>query len=120
MWPACRAVMDRSFTHDSDGDGLIENAGQADQTYDSWIMHGPSAYCCSLWLAALAVMVEIASILQDSAEESKFAEALAKAKTALYEKLWNGKLVIIDFYDFIYWSCTRRQTGAMIFCSHIG
>ncbi|CAL4124443.1 unnamed protein product, partial [Meganyctiphanes norvegica] len=49
MWPICRAVMDRSFAYDKDGDGLIENDGQADQTYDSWIMHGPSAYCSSLW-----------------------------------------------------------------------
>lgn len=83
--------MDRCFSYDRDGDGLIENEGQADQTYDSWVMHGPSAYCCSLWVAALAVMVEMASELKDEAEEKKFAEALAKARVALQEKLWNGK-----------------------------
>ena len=90
MWPVCRAVMDRSFNHDLDGDGLLENSGQPDQTYDSWTMHGCSAYCCSLWLASLAVMVEIANIVEDKAEEFKFAEALSKAKAAMYEKLWNG------------------------------
>lgn len=92
MWPVCRAVMDRSFTYDRDGDGLIENDGQADQTYDSWIMHGPSAYCASLWVAALASMVEMAVELKDTSEEKKFSEALAKAKIALHEKLWNGKM----------------------------
>ncbi|XP_068244667.1 non-lysosomal glucosylceramidase [Palaemon carinicauda] len=96
MWPICRAVMDRCFTYDRDGDGLIENDGQADQTYDSWIMHGPSAYCCSLWVAALAVMVEIAAELKDEVEEKKFAEALAKARVTLQEKLWNGKYYRFD------------------------
>lgn len=93
MWPICRAVMDRCFTYDRDGDGLIENEGQADQTYDSWIMHGPSAYCSSLWLAALAVMVEMAALLEDKQEEKKFAEALTKAKLTLQEKLWNGSYI---------------------------
>ncbi|XP_045109559.1 non-lysosomal glucosylceramidase-like isoform X1 [Portunus trituberculatus] len=96
MWPVCRAVMDRSFTYDRDGDGLIENEGQADQTYDSWIMHGPSAYCSSLWVAALASMVEMAVELKDTAEEKKFSEALTKAKTSLQEKLWNGKYYKFD------------------------
>ncbi|XP_037772896.1 non-lysosomal glucosylceramidase-like [Penaeus monodon] len=99
MWPVCRAVMDRCFAYDRDGDGLIENEGQADQTYDSWVMHGPSAYCCSLWVAALAVMVEMASELKDEAEEKKFAEALAKARVALQEKLWNGKYYKFDCCD---------------------
>lgn len=83
--------MDRSFTFDSDGDGMIENSGEADQTYDSWVMHGPSAYCASLWVAALAAMVEMASELRDAAEEKKFSEALNKAKVALHERLWNGR-----------------------------
>nr|XP_045601702.1 non-lysosomal glucosylceramidase-like [Procambarus clarkii] len=99
MWPVCRAVMDRCFTYDRDGDGLIENEGEADQTYDSWIMHGPSAYCSSLWVAALAVMVEMAVKLNDESEEIKFAEALAKAKLTLQEKLWNGKYYKFDCCD---------------------
>ncbi|XP_076067444.1 non-lysosomal glucosylceramidase [Oratosquilla oratoria] len=95
MWPVCRAVMDKAFNQDADGDGLIENAGQADQTYDSWIMHGPSAYCSSLWVAGLAAMVEMAAILGDKKEEEKFSGALEKAKKALQAKLWNGQ-----YYDF--------------------
>lgn len=83
--------MDRAFSYDQDSDGLIENNGDADQTYDSWVMHGPSAYCSSLWVASLACMVEMALTLRDKSEELKFEEALNKAKKALYEKLYNGQ-----------------------------
>ncbi|KAB7499797.1 Non-lysosomal glucosylceramidase [Armadillidium nasatum] len=96
MWPICRAVMDRAFSYDQDSDGLIENNGDADQTYDSWVMHGPSAYCSSLWVASLACMVEMALTLRDKSEELKFEEALNKAKKALYEKLYNGEYFNFD------------------------
>lgn len=39
--------MDTSETWDRDGDGLIENTGSADQTYDTWVMEGPR-YCFML------------------------------------------------------------------------
>ena len=45
---------------DTDGDGLIENGGKPDQTYDSWVMLGPGSYCNSLWLAALECMRQMA------------------------------------------------------------
>lgn len=41
MWPCCLAVMEKSESWDKDGDGLIENSGFPDQTYDSWVMTGP-------------------------------------------------------------------------------
>ncbi|CAJ0956535.1 unnamed protein product [Ranitomeya imitator] len=42
MWPICQAVMDTALRFDLDGDGLIENSGFPDQTYDGWMMTGPS------------------------------------------------------------------------------
>ncbi len=33
-----------------------ENSGWPDQTFDSWVMSGASAYCGGLWVAALAAM----------------------------------------------------------------
>lgn len=33
--------MDTAESWDQDGDGLIENNGTPDQTYDSWVMEGP-------------------------------------------------------------------------------
>lgn len=40
MWPQACSVMALTATWDKDGDGLIENGGFPDQTYDSWIMTG--------------------------------------------------------------------------------
>ena len=48
MFPVCTAVMKRSMKWDKDGDGLIENSGSADQTYDTWIMTGPR-YTLRFW-----------------------------------------------------------------------
>ena len=47
-------MLTRLTAFDADGDGLLEHAGRPDQTYDTWPMHGPSAYGGSLWLAAIA------------------------------------------------------------------
>lgn len=33
-------VMDSSMNWDKDGDGIIENGGFPDQTYDTWVMEG--------------------------------------------------------------------------------
>lgn len=40
MYDACYIVMHKSEQFDIDGDGLIENSGLPDQTFDSWIMTG--------------------------------------------------------------------------------
>jgi non-lysosomal glucosylceramidase len=40
MWPSACAVMKHAATWDKDEDGLIENGGFPDQTYDSWVMSG--------------------------------------------------------------------------------
>ncbi|CAF89164.1 unnamed protein product, partial [Tetraodon nigroviridis] len=36
MWPICEMVTESELQFDLDGDGLIENSGYADQTYDGW------------------------------------------------------------------------------------
>lgn len=35
-----QAVMESELKFDTDNDGLIENSGFADQTYDAWVVHG--------------------------------------------------------------------------------
>jgi uncharacterized protein (DUF608 family) len=35
-----QAVMTKALKWDEDQDGVIENSGSADQTYDAWIMTG--------------------------------------------------------------------------------
>ncbi|XP_018007770.1 non-lysosomal glucosylceramidase isoform X2 [Hyalella azteca] len=99
MWQTCVAVMESSSKFDTDGDGLIENSGTADQTFDTWVMHGPSAYCCSLWLAALGAMEELADVLGCGEERTKYAQMLTKAQTSMEKKLWNGSYYNFDSCD---------------------
>ena len=54
MWPAVRNAMRFMERFDRDGDGMIENEGIPDQTYDTWSVSGPSAYSGGLWLASPA------------------------------------------------------------------
>lgn len=45
-WPIMVKSLEVALENwDKDGDGLIENGGFPDQTYDIWVMTGPSAYC---------------------------------------------------------------------------
>ena len=60
--PVCERLMRAGLDWDQDRDGLIENSGKPDQTFDSWVMSGPSAYCGGLWLAALASMADMADL----------------------------------------------------------
>ncbi|XP_008548504.2 non-lysosomal glucosylceramidase [Microplitis demolitor] len=95
FWLSIKDVLEQSLAWDTDHDGLIENTGFPDQTYDTWIMQGPSAYCGSLWLAALCCSLEIAKLLNDTEFIGKYTEILKKGKNAFQDKLWNG-----SYYNF--------------------
>ena len=91
MWPACKAVMAVARSWDTDGDGMIENSGFPDQTYDTWVMRGVSAYCGGLWLAALYAMVQMAGQMGDQATAAEYADLLARAQQVYVDKLWTGE-----------------------------
>ncbi|XP_043543049.1 non-lysosomal glucosylceramidase isoform X3 [Chiloscyllium plagiosum] len=96
MWSICQAVMDSELKFDTDGDGLIENSGYADQTYDGWAVTGPSAYCGGLWLASVCIMCKMAEILKEEEEYKKYRDILEKGKEAFERILWNGKYYNYD------------------------
>uniref|UniRef100_A0A8D0E4M1 Non-lysosomal glucosylceramidase n=1 Tax=Salvator merianae TaxID=96440 RepID=A0A8D0E4M1_SALMN len=96
MWPVCTAVMDSELKFDRDGDGLIENAGFADQTYDAWVVSGASAYCGGLWLAAVCVLCKMAKLLGDGEVLQKYSAILAKGTASFERLLWNGKYYNYD------------------------
>jgi len=79
---------------DRDGDCLIENDNFPDQTYDNWVMHGPSTYCNGLWLAALASLIEIAKVLGKNSKP--YEDSLIEGKKNLEEKLWNRNYYLYD------------------------
>ncbi|XP_063531514.1 non-lysosomal glucosylceramidase isoform X2 [Cydia strobilella] len=97
MYPACAALVRRAVAAwDQDGDGLIENGGFPDQTYDAWVMSGPSAYCGGLWLAAVAGVLSMARTLSLEEDAAEFWKLLERAKAAFEEKLWNGSYYRFD------------------------
>lgn len=96
MWPVCLAVMESEMKFDKDHDGLIENGGYADQTYDGWVTTGPSAYCGGLWLAAVAVMVQMALLCGAQEVQDKFSSILSRGQEAYERLLWNGRYYNYD------------------------
>ncbi|WP_349258561.1 non-lysosomal glucosylceramidase [Aggregatilinea sp.] len=90
MWPAAQAAMDYLGAMDHDGDGIPENEGIPDQTYDTWPATGVSAYSGGLWLGALAAMREMALIVGDEDAASEYGDRLAAAQEAYEAALWNG------------------------------
>jgi non-lysosomal glucosylceramidase len=89
-WPSVKQAMETLKQYDTDGDGLIENGGFPDQTYDDWIATGESAYSGGLYLAALKATARMADKLGE-AETAKAYDALEpKAAAAYVSKLWNG------------------------------
>ncbi|XP_037116133.1 non-lysosomal glucosylceramidase-like isoform X1 [Syngnathus acus] len=96
MWPICQAVMESELKFDLDGDGLIENSGFADQTYDGWTVTGPSAYCGGLWLASLCVMCKMATLLDNQEARQRYRDILDRGSVAFEKLLWNGKYYNYD------------------------
>ncbi|KAI0227691.1 Non-lysosomal glucosylceramidase [Lamellibrachia satsuma] len=96
MYPHAKIVMEHSLRWDTDNDGIIDNAGFADQTYDAWTVTGASAYCGGMWLAALKMFSEMAKILGHQEDFNRFNSILEKAKVAFVDKLWNGQYYNYD------------------------
>ena len=90
MWPAVREAMQFIEQFDTDGDGLIENEGIPDQTYDTWSVRGPSAYSAGLWLASLSGAATLADAVGDAEASRELRARLARGQTAYESKLWNG------------------------------
>ena len=81
---------------DTAGDGLIENGGFPDQTYDMWTTRGVSAYSGGLYLAALRATEEIAHALGDNGTAQEYRALFQKAQPTYIKKLWNGEYFNYD------------------------
>ncbi|KAF6159696.1 hypothetical protein GIB67_029954 [Kingdonia uniflora] len=95
VWPSVYTAMAYMNQFDKDGDGMIENEGFPDQTYDAWSATGVSAYTGGLWVAALQATSAMAREVGDKASEDYFWLKYLKAKT-VYEQLWNGSYFNYD------------------------
>jgi non-lysosomal glucosylceramidase len=98
---------------DFDGDGIPENSGAPDQTFDDWQLRGISAYCGGLWIAALEAALKIGEILinnpplnpQLQADDfpqgiegtiSTYKTWLTQARSIYHPTLWNGEYYRLD------------------------
>ena len=95
-WPAVVEALEYLRQYDHDGDGVPENDGYPDQTYDDWVVRGESAYCGGLWLGALRAAEEIARTIGDTAAVSKYHDLFGKSQASYIKKLWNGEYFRYD------------------------
>lgn len=121
-WPSIVKTLAYLKTFDKDGDGIPENGGAPDQTFDDWKLQGVSAYCGGLWLAALEAAIAIgtivlenpassgiltgtiyeqqrSSLIEPSAIEQTlqtYQSWLKQSRSVYQEKLWNGQYYRLD------------------------
>jgi non-lysosomal glucosylceramidase len=96
QWPAVKEALDYLAQFDHSGDGIPENDGYPDQTYDEWVVRGKSAYCGGLWLAALRAAEEMSKTLGDTKSTAKYQELFARGQASYIKKLWNGEYFLYD------------------------
>ncbi|KAI4972425.1 hypothetical protein ZWY2020_003350 [Hordeum vulgare] len=89
-WPAVYLAMAYMDQFDRDRDGMIENEGRPDQTYDLWSVSGISAYTGGIWVAALQAAAAMARIVGDGDAECYFRARYLRAKRVYDDELWNG------------------------------
>jgi non-lysosomal glucosylceramidase len=95
-WPAVQEALAYLRQFDHNGDGLPENGGYPDQTYDEWVVRGESAYSAGLWLAALRSAEEIAKQLNDATAAKQYHDLFAKGQASYIKNLWNGEYLRYD------------------------
>ncbi|MFN7898045.1 MAG: GH116 family glycosyl hydrolase [Synechococcaceae cyanobacterium] len=101
-WPAAVQALRYLKGFDANDDGLPDNGGAPDQTFDDWPLQGVSAYCGALWIAALEAALAMAQRLQlqlgldTSGEQRQFGEWLERSRANFDRLLWNGEYYNID------------------------
>lgn len=90
IYPVLVAVMRHAEMYDKDDDGMIENTGFPDQTYDIWVANGIHAYCGGLWLTACSAMRAMGKLMKDQPTKHHYQEVLEKGKKSYISSLWNG------------------------------
>jgi non-lysosomal glucosylceramidase len=95
-WEAVEGAIQHVQRFDRDGDGLIENSGSPDQTYDVWSVKGPSAYTGGLWLACLRAAAELAEIAGKLDKAREYRSLYEKGCRSFEERLWNGRYYNYD------------------------
>lgn len=89
-WPSVYVALAYMDQFDRDRDGMVENEGRPDQTYDLWSVSGVSAYTGGLWVAALRAATAMAALVGDLPAEAVFLERYNRANKVYDSELWTG------------------------------
>lgn len=119
-FPAVRAAIDHLQQYDRDGDGLIENDGTPDQTFDNIPMTGPSSYCGGLWIAALLAGAALAAEAGENALARKWREQAAAARSAFDARLYNGAWYRVDTDGLFSEACFIEQLFGPFLARRLG
>jgi non-lysosomal glucosylceramidase len=106
-WDAIVETLTYLKTFDRDNDGIPENSGAPDQTFDDWRLRGISAYCGALWIAALEAAIAIGKILIENPSNYPNSESipdtiqtyqtwLQQSRSLYHKTLWNGEYYRLD------------------------
>lgn len=109
-WPAVVAALDYLKGFDLDGDGIPENSGAPDQTFDDWRLQGISAYCGGLWIAALEAAIALGQGCMADPDRwpqgwdgtqiqgaiDRFGNWLHQSRPLYQATLWNGRYYRLD------------------------
>lgn len=95
-FPTLVQVMQYYEQYDTDRDGMIENEGFPDQTYDIWSCLGVSAYTGGLWITACEAMAAMARILRHESLETRYSAMATNARRVYNATLWNGTYFSYD------------------------
>jgi non-lysosomal glucosylceramidase len=112
-WDAATQTLAYLKNFDLDNDGIPENSGAPDQTFDDWELRGISAYCGGLWIAALEAAIAIGQILMINPPMNPeqqpldypqgiekivatYQSWLQQARAIYHPTLWNGEYYRLD------------------------
>ncbi len=99
IYPILLTVMKSMEIFDKDQDGMIENSGFPDQTYDIWIAKGIHAYCGGLWIASCEAMSAIATLLAKENDAIYYSNLANRGRKVYLDALWNGIYLNYDNSD---------------------
>ncbi len=119
-FPAVRAAIEYLQVFDQDGDGLIENEGIPDQTFDNIPMLGASSYCGGLWIAALLAGSELAKEVGENGLSSHWQKLAKQASLAYNEKLFNGSWFRVDTEGRLSEACFIEQLLGLFLARRLG
>lgn len=112
-WDSIVETLNYVKKFDLDNDGIPENSGAPDQTFDDWKLNGISAYCGGLWIVALEAALKIGGILINNPpmnpnlqpddfpfgiqqNTEMYQNWLTQARSIYHTTLWNGEYYRLD------------------------